>query len=162
LRLETTPHPSGESGTKCMIQLILGHTGYSSTYASTTYSLVTEKGIRANGTLSYSSDITLKENFEDVLLDINDIAKAPIFNFTWKNDEYDKSKHLGSSAQYWKDITPYAVQGEEGEMGMSYAEIALASSVSIAKETIELKQKISNLESEIEQLRIELENVKNQ
>ena len=90
------------------------------------------------------SDIRKKNIIQNIELDINSVAEAPLFKFKW-NDELDNTQHLGTSAQYWKDVTPELVSEASDEMhtlSMQYGVIALASVISVAKKVIELEKLI--------------------
>lgn len=103
-----------------------------------------------------TSDIRLKTINKYISLNVDDIATAPIFNYHLK----DNNKILvGSSAQYWRNYIPEAIDGEETDttyLSMQYDRIALASAVSIAKETVKLRNQISNLENQIKNLQQQL------
>lgn len=101
------------------------------------------------------SDIRDKNIIQQYNIPITAIAQAPAFAFTWKNNEEDSSTHIGSSAQYWKEVVPEAVKtadDDKGTLSMQYDVLALLSSINIAKTIIEMQNKIDTLEKRIEQL----------
>ena len=101
------------------------------------------------------SDIRDKNIIQQYNIPITAIAQAPAFAFTWKNNEEDSSTHVGSSAQYWKEVVPEAVKtadDDKGTLSMQYDVLALLSSINIAKTVLEMQNKIDTLEKRIEQL----------
>lgn len=106
------------------------------------------------GTLPYTveSDERLKDIKEVLNPDIEDISKARIVNYTLKDKENSRES-LGSIAQDWLDIFPYAVpRNKDGYYGLDYGSIALASAVAAAREIVTLKEKIRTLEERLERL----------
>lgn len=110
--------------------------------------------------LSYdqSSDATLKDVLGDTSLTLSQIANAPAVSFTWK---YNGKKDVGTLAQYWKDVLPEIVSGEEGNMGMNYAALGVVSSIILARNIETHEQRIERLERENEELRKEILTLKN-
>ena len=110
--------------------------------------------------LSYdqSSDATLKDVVGDTSLTLSQIANAPAVSFTWK---YNGKKDVGTLAQYWKDVLPEIVSGEEGNMGMNYAALGVVSAIILARNVETHEQRISRLERENEELRNEILTLKN-
>lgn len=130
--------------------------------AITKYRLLTENtsvfelsqsgDIWLNGSVSQSSDLTKKDILSyEPKLGVNDIAEAPICYFSWK-DRKDEVQHLGTIAQYWKEIAPECVRGEEGNMSMDYSTLGLVSSVITAREVVALKARIEELEKRVKEL----------
>lgn len=121
-------------------------TGNSTIYAKT--------GVYSDGyvtalNLSTSSDMRLKTVIRDVNITIENIAKAPSFIFKW-NENGQIS--VGTSAQYWKQILPEAVQEINDYYTLQYGNIAMANSITLARETIKLKAQIEKLKRKIKQL----------
>lgn len=91
-----------------------------------------------------TSDERLKDIIGSITLDTDIIAKAPSIKFNWKNKDIQS---VGSIAQYWAEILPDAVHtDDDGFYSMEYGNIALISAISLAREVIELKKRISELE----------------
>jgi hypothetical protein len=96
-----------------------------------------------------------KDYISEAALSLDKIANAPIFNFKWKDQNYDTDTHVGTSAQYWQEHYPNVVTKADDELGtlsVQYDVLALSSSVSIAKEVVELKKKAEFLESKISEI----------
>ena len=109
-------------------------------------------------TVNQSSDATLKDVIGDTSLTLSQIANAPAVSFTWK---YNGKKDVGTLAQYWKDVLPEIVSGEEGNMGMNYAALGVVSAIILARNVETHEQRISRLERENEELRKEILTLKN-
>lgn len=115
---------------------------------------------------STSSDIRLKNIVRNINLSVSDIARAPIFQYTWNNGI--KGNMVGTSAQYWEKVLPWAVtKDKEGYLSMYYGHAAMVGVVSLARgvETLEqraerLEKRITSLESENERLRKEIQMLK--
>lgn len=121
------------------------------------YKLDVNGDIHASGSVTQNSDINLKNISKDVLISLNDIAEAPLFEFTYKNDE-NKRIHVGTSAQYWVEKNNWFCKKQDnGYYDMEIQNLALASAISIAKEFKSYKEKtesaINNMKKEIEELK---------
>lgn len=107
------------------------------------------------------SDIRLKnivKTIED--FDIQEIANAPVFDFTYKNDDA-KIINIGTSAQYWQKVMPSAVKEMgDGYLSMNYGGTALAAAVLTARKVVNHEERIKALEAENERLRNEIEQLK--
>lgn len=99
-----------------------------------------------------SSDATLKDIISDITLSPEQIAKAPSVRFTWKNGINDRV-NAGTIAQYWKEILPEVVRGEEGNLSMGYGEASMVSVISLAKKVVEQEETITSLKSELNELK---------
>lgn len=110
--------------------------------------------ITANGTITstgdqvISSDATLKTNLTDVDYSVEDIANAPAVTFDWKDG---RGHSFGSIAQYWENVIPESVHGNEGKKSLSYAQLALVNSVLLARENMKLRERIDDLEKLIKE-----------
>lgn len=98
--------------------------------------------ISTGGVFSTISDATQKENFRDIEYTTEDIAYAPAVTFDWIDG---RGKSAGSIAQYWKDIIPELVDGEDGGMSLAYGQIALINSIILARENMRLRAEIEDL-----------------
>ena len=101
-----------------------------------------------------SSDIRYKQIIEYVDLSLEQVAYAPIFKFYWTNKS-DSKLHAGSSAQYWLGVVRELVHYDDyiDQYFLNYGETALISAVTVAKETLNLKNIVLQLQSENEQLK---------
>ena len=107
-----------------------------------------------------TSDIRNKDFISDTSMSIVQIANAPSFLFRWKTGD-DRNVHAGSSAQYWQTVLPEiitAAQDEQRTLSMQYDVIALLSAITIAKEVVNDKERISQLEQRVSQLEAQLAN----
>ena len=132
-----------------------GNVGIGTT--SPAYKLDVSGDIHASGSVTQNSDINLKNISKDVLISLDDISEAPLFEFTYKNDE-NKRVHVGTSAQYWVEKNNWFCKKQDNEYyDMEIQNLALASAISIAKEFKKYKEEtestISNMKKEIEELK---------
>ena len=111
------------------------------------------------GSVYDSSDSTLKDIVSDTTLTVEQIANAPAVNFTWKKDadKENKKELVGTLAQYWQVVLPQVVgEGKDGKLNMQYGNAAMVSSIVTAKEVVELKSKVQDLEAENARLKLRL------
>ena len=138
--------------------MVLGDDATVGTVTCTTIKTLSSRGLSVqtsgnapcytNVAWSTSSDMRLKRVIEDITTDISSIAKAPIFNFEWIKGG---NKALGTSAQYWQNIFPYAVLGDQNNyLSMDYGGVALAAAVITARRVVELEKRIKELESKLQ------------
>lgn len=106
------------------------------------------------------SDMRMKNIVSDINGSVDDIALAPVFNFTFKNSE-TKNVMLGTSAQYWRNVLPSAVTvAPNGYLAMDYGSTALAAAVITARKVVNHERRIQELERENEYLREQIEDLK--
>ena len=98
------------------------------------------------GTVNSSSDESLKDIISEVSLSPEQIANAPAIKFKWKND--GNKTHVGTIAQYWKEILPEVVENNENCLTLAYSHAAMISVISLAKEVVALKQEIAELKGQ--------------
>ena len=119
--------------------------------------------LAANGTLTtygdqvVSSDATLKKDWRPLNYGISDIAKATAGVFTWKDG---KGISAGTKAQDWEKLVPQLVHGEEGHKSLAYGQIAMLNTILLARqsesheeEIKKLRERVTELENEVERLR---------
>lgn len=95
------------------------------------------------------SDYNLKTILGDVRLSLNEMANAPLVRFEW-NDRTNKNPHVGTIAQYWKDCLPEVVSTTKEEtLSLSYADLGVAMGISLAKEMVDMEERIKNLEEKL-------------
>jgi hypothetical protein len=120
---------------------------------------INNDGAASFTSVTQTSDMNYKMVTGDVKMSIYDVANAPLFKFTWKDEHKPTGQHIGSAAQYWQTIVPELVSlGTEKnpKMGMQYDVIALASAISIAKTVVDHEQRIAELEKENASLKAKL------
>jgi hypothetical protein len=114
--------------------------------------------VYANNTL-ISSDIRMKHIRSYASAGIEQIANAPVFNFVFIDSP--QYVHLGTSAQYWQNIFPCAVDTmPDTYLAMDYGSIALASAVMVARKVQSHEERIAALEAENARLQQELNEIK--
>lgn len=124
---------------------------------SPSYKLDVSGSIHASGSITQNSDINLKNISKDILISLDDIAEAPLFEFTYKSDK-DKRIHVGTSAQYWVEKNNWFCKKQDnGYYDMEIQNLSLASAISIAKEFKKYKEEtdstISSMKNEIKELK---------
>lgn len=162
-----------DTSNNCWFGRGVGATGGSTSVCGTTVKLcatesltvigtVSSSGIAVNGTVTQTSDIRKKNVGESVLLSVNEIANAPLFQYVLKDDE-SKTEHIGTSAQYWAETIGYSSfckKDDEGYYSMDISNCALASAISIAKDycqyKLESEQLIADLRKEIEDIKTDI------
>lgn len=116
------------------------------------------------------SDIRNKNVLENKNYRFEDFATAPLFSFVWKNSS-DGRIHIGTSAQYWQNIIPETVsniaeQDMEGKtvigshLSLDYITLCYAGVVTVAKKTLTHEEKIRLLETRVEALEKENEELR--
>lgn len=145
----------GQNSTNAIVVKANGNVGIGA--GSPAYKLDVSGDIHASGSVTQNSDINLKNISKDVLISLDDISKAPLFEFTYKNDE-NKRVHVGTSAQYWVEKNNWFCKKQDnGYYDMEIQNLALASAISIAKEFKKYKEEtestISSMKNEIEELK---------
>lgn len=110
--------------------------------------------ITSTSNISTTSDINVKDIIsEDTCFTVDNIADAPFFDYTYKNDE-SKNVQIGTSAQYWQTICPNSVKAnEDGILGLNYQGVALGSAICLAKKIKEQQSEIDELKSQIAELK---------
>lgn len=109
--------------------------------------------------VTQTSDIRYKNIVAQKVINISDIASAPLFQFLWKDESINKDIHIGTSAQYWKEVLPEVVvesPDENKQLAIEYSTLGVATSISIAKEVVKMQNKIDTLEQRIQQLEEQL------
>ena len=110
--------------------------------------------------LDQSSDMTKKNRLHDVELSLMDIANAPAFHFLWKNGKNSRGMQVGTSAQYWQTVLPEVVSGTEGSLTMNYSVLGVVSSILIAREVVDTKDRVARLEERVKALEAENEELR--
>jgi hypothetical protein len=98
--------------------------------------------------VSQTSDIRRKNIISDIGMAIGDIAQAPMFRFTMKDDD-EAIVRVGTSAQYWQTLLPEVVsENKKGVLGMQYDVAAMAGVITVAKHVVDHEARIAELEKE--------------
>jgi hypothetical protein len=102
--------------------------------------------------LNQGSDIRFKDMISDVTLNLDTIANAPMFRFTWNNTD-DKKVYIGSSAQYWKNYASELVSIDKDDFHrLDYSTLGVLIGVTLAKTTKNHEDRIKELEAKVESL----------
>jgi hypothetical protein len=110
-------------------------------------------GVLSNGYVTALSDIRKKNVIEDIELDVNAIALARLIRFTLK-DGHDQIEHVGGIAQEWQKILPEAVhEAADGTLSMDYGAIGMISAVTLARKVVRMESEVESLKKEIEELK---------
>jgi hypothetical protein len=110
--------------------------------------------ISANA-ISLSSDIHFKNQLGDIALDLDTIANAPMFRFTWNNKENSRVQ-IGTSAQYWKDSARELVSVDKDDFHrLDYATLGVLIGVTLGKTVKNHEDRIKELEREVVELKEE-------
>lgn len=158
---------SSVSSTSASIRVaqVSGHTWLDVTGTDNDYGIYNHGDFYCEGYATFeggygSSDIRKKDIVKYVERSVEDIARAPIFDFVWKQKP-NKGTHLGTSAQYWQGILPNSVvTSPDGYLAMDYGAVALASAVSVARKVVDHELRIKQLQDRVIELEKELEQLK--
>lgn len=105
------------------------------------------------GGITMYSDERKKTILNHVELSLKEVAEAPLIEHYYNSDE-KKTTHVGSIAQYWAGLNDWFCKKDvDGFYTMEIQNAALASAISVAREVVRLKNKISELEKEIVRLK---------
>lgn len=119
----------------------------------------TTNSITSTSNITTASDINIKDIIsEDTCFTVDNIADAPFFDYTYKNDE-SKNVQIGTSAQYWQTVCPNSVKAnQDGILGLNYQGVALGSAICLAKKIKEQQSEIDELKSQIAELKTLINN----
>lgn len=118
------------------------------------YKLHVDGTVGATG-FTNTSDIRKKNVIKDVDLRLDQIAKAPAFEYYWLDPSIDHDLHVGTSAQYWESVLPQVVTTAKDEIGtkaMQYGVAALISTITVARKVMTHEEKIALLETRVSAL----------
>lgn len=115
-----------------------------------------------NGGITMYSDLRKKNVLNSIIVPLDVMANADLFDYTFKTDEKGKVR-AGTSAQYWNVFLPQVTDTDnEGFFTMSYDVLATTCVLSIAKHFQRfLIEDFGRHETEIERLKRENEDMKN-
>ena len=103
--------------------------------------------LESEGYVSALSDIRKKDVVEYMDgLTIEQIAKAPIIKFLWKERPED-GLQVGSIAQYWEKVLPQSVHKSKNDyLSFSYGVAALVGTISNSRELVKHDARLSRIE----------------
>lgn len=115
-----------------------------------------------NGGITMYSDLRKKNVLNSIIVPLDVMANADLFDYTFKTDEKCKVR-AGTSAQYWNVFLPQVTDTDnEGFFTMSYDVLATTCVLSMAKHFQRfLIEDFGRHETEIERLKRENEDMKN-
>lgn len=116
----------------------------------------------AKGGITMYSDLRKKNVLNSIIVPLDVMANADLFDYTFKTDEKGKVR-AGTSAQYWNRFLPQVTDTDnEGFFTMSYDVLATTCVLSMAKHFQRfLIEDFGRHETEIERLKRENEELKN-
>jgi hypothetical protein len=110
-----------------------------------------------------NSDIRYKTIHKDLELGLQTMAEAPCFEYHFNDDER-KVANVGTSAQYWQCVDGVTKANEDGRLGMDYSSLGVVMAISLAKELSRYEnstdKKIRELKNRIGELELEIETLK--
>jgi hypothetical protein len=119
---------------------------YAANYAEADQRLVVNGNIRATGTVTQNSDITLKKDIKEIDSAVSKLSQIKGVTYKWKNPENhgdDETEQLGVIAQDVEKVFPQAVSTDtNGIKSVSYGDMVAP-----------LIQAIKELKAEIEELK---------
>ena len=109
----------------------------------------------------FGSDARYKSKLQDLAVDVETIANAPVFSYKWTDREDDKV-HLGTTAQYWMETNfKDAVDVSNKDFyHLNYGALGVAIGVSLAKKAVDHEERIKALEKENKELKNEIKQLK--
>jgi hypothetical protein len=129
-------------------------TFYSGTYSAIRLNLDHSGNLTASGNITAYSDERLKTDWKAI--EPNFVEKlSKVKSGTYTRIE-DNQKQAGSSAQDWQKLLPEVVSEAEDDLktlSLAYGNAALVSAVELAKEVVDLKSKLNQQQSELDELK---------
>lgn len=108
---------------------------------------------------STSSDMRLKNVWRHFDIDVNSVAKAPLFTYRLKSG--GSQLMVGTSAQYWMEKIPETVTtGYDGYYSLDYNGVLTASVISVARKVVDHELRIKQLQERVLELENELKQLK--
>lgn len=103
------------------------------------------------GNLEQSSDERLKNIYDEVNLNVEDIAKIRAVKYTWKDDD---KMCVGTVAQDWQKVLPESVsENKDTTLTLDYNGALMCAVISLSKEIFKQNKIIETLQSEIDILK---------
>ena len=111
------------------------------------------------GNFYTASDIHYKKIQSYIKVSVKQLAKIPLFNFTW-TDVNDNMTHSGTSAQKVKKFLPHIVTGSD-KLTLDYATLGTIAGITACKELVNQKSEIDVLKERIKELEQKLKIINN-
>lgn len=125
-------------------------------YNGNTSSLILNKNLVVEGTITPSSDERKKNIVRETELSVEDIASARSIAFQWRDGRDNGKIHGGSVAQDWiGKADEFIAEDDGGYYYMDYGALSLSSAITIAREVVQLKEENAQLKREIVQFKEE-------
>lgn len=105
-----------------------------------------------------TSDIRFKNIEEELIVDVKQLSKLPLFNFTWNNGI--DGKYSGTSAQEVIKILPNLVSGNK-TLTLNYAVLGTIAGITACKELVTQKSELQELKEKVKQLEDKLRKYEN-
>ena len=102
------------------------------------------------GNFYTASDIRYKKIQSNIKVSVKQLAKIPLFNFTW-TDVNDNMIHSGTSAQKVKKFLPHIVTGSD-KLTLDYATLGTIAGITACKELVTQKSELQELKEKVKQL----------
>lgn len=117
--------------------------------------------VKASGDGVFGSDARYKSKLQDLAVDIETIANAPVFSYKW-TDRADDKVHLGTTAQYWlpTKFCDAVDTSNPNFYHLNYGALGVAIGVTIAKKVVNHEERILALERENKALKNELKQLR--
>ena len=144
----------GHSGVGAIDLLLNPSAGNVGIGTTPSYKLHVSGEVGATG-FTNTSDIRTKNIIKDVTLRLDQIAKAPTFEYYWLDTSIDHDLHVGTSAQYWESVLPQVVSTANDKFGtkaMQYGVAALISAITIARKVMTHEEEIALLKTRVSAL----------
>lgn len=111
--------------------------------------------VKASGDGVFGSDARYKSKLQDLAVDIETIANAPVFSYKWTDREDDKV-HLGTTAQYWlpTKFCDAVDTSNPNFYHLNYGGLGVAIGVTVAKKVVNHEERIKELEERVKNLEI--------
>ena len=135
-----------------------GYVGIQTT--SPSYELHVAGSIYATGAITALSDARKKDITGEAGVNVEQIAHAPAVQFRWKGERAAEGLQVGTLAQYWQPVLPEVVMDKGCELSMQYGVTALVSAIITARKVVDHERRITELERENKQLKIEIEQLR--
>ena len=130
--------------------LFLGYGSTNSVKIDPSGNLTSPAGITA------LSDARHKQVISDTQITVEQVAKMPSVLFKWTDGNHDDNIYAGTLAQNWQSVLPQAVREDndkEKTLSFNYGVAALVSSITTARDVVEMKETIRELKEEIARLK---------